>query len=42
MKHKPRSGRRKDQKMPFSSLVTLTFDLDLQTRLSKGLNMSSV
>jgi len=28
--------------MPFLSLVTLTFDLDFQTRFSKGLNTSSM
>jgi len=30
------------RKMPFLSLVTLTFDLDLQTRPSEGPNTSSV
>jgi len=30
------------EKCPFLSLVTLTFDLDFQTHLSKGQNMSSV
>jgi len=30
------AGRQKDRNMLFLSLVTLTFDLDLQTRPSKG------
>jgi len=29
-------------KKPFLSLVTLTFDLDLQTRMSEGPNTPSV
>jgi len=33
---------RRPPKMPFLSLLTLTFDLGLQTRLSKGLNTSLV
>jgi len=35
-KHKPHAGHRKGRKMPFLSLVTLTFDLDLQTFYERG------
>jgi len=41
MKQKPHAGRRKGRKMPFLSLVTLTFDLDIQTRPSEGPNTNS-
>ena len=41
-KHKPNAGRRKGRKMPFLSLVTLTFDHDIQTRPSDGSNVFRV
>ena len=43
-KHKPQAGHRnsKGAKNAVLSLVTLTFDLDLQTRPSEGPNTSSV
>jgi len=42
--HKPHTGHRKGPKMPFLSLVTLTFDFDLQTclRCEIGANPFSV
>jgi len=42
IKHKLHAGHQKGQKCRFLSLVTLTFDLDLQTRPGEGPNMSSV
>ena len=41
-KHKLYAGSQKGQKCCFLSLVTLTFDPDLQTRLSKGSDVSSM
>jgi len=41
--NKPHPGRRQGRKSPlFLSLVTLAFNLDLQTRPSEGANTSSV
>jgi len=40
-KDKPHAGRRKRRKMPVLTLVTLTFDVDIQTRPSEGSNTSS-
>jgi len=41
-KRKPHAGCRKGRKMPFFSLVTLTSDLDPQTRPSEEPNTSSM
>jgi len=42
-KHKPHARRPpKGPKMPFLSVITLTFDPDIQTRLSEVANTSSV
>ena len=40
--YKPHAGCRKGRKMPFLTLVTLAFDLDLQTRPNEVSNTSSV
>jgi len=40
--YKPHTDRQKGRKMPFLSLVTVTFDLDIQTRPSDGPNTSSL
>ena len=40
VKDKPHADRRKGRKMPFLTLVTLTYDSDIQTRPSEGQSTS--